>query len=164
MFAASANRGRARPGKEKIRDKKAAPAVGRAALLSLVKMMTYFTASFNPFPALKTGTFLAAILIASPVWGFLPLRAFLLLTEKVPNPTNVTVSPFLRAFWIAANVAVTAASASFLVHVAFATSSINSALFIGHPFKNCIFGKRFRKAISNFKKNPSFFIINNAAP
>jgi len=41
----------------------------------------------------------------------------------------------LSAFWIAANVALTAASASFLVHVAFATSSINSALFIGHPFK-----------------------------
>jgi hypothetical protein len=95
----------------------------------------YFTASFKPLPALKTGTFLAAILIASPVWGFLPLRAFLLLTEKVPNPTNVTLSPFLSAFWIAANVALTAASASFLVHVAFATSSINSALFIGHPFK-----------------------------
>src|SRR4030042_569548 len=92
----------------------------------------YFTASFRPFPALNTGTFLAAILMTAPVWGFLPVRAFLLLTPNVPNPTSVTALPFLSAFWIAANVAPTASAASFLLHVTFATSSINCALFINH--------------------------------
>ena len=58
----------------------------------------YFTASFRPFPALNTGTFLAAILMTAPVWGFLPVRAFLLLTPNVPNPTSVTASPFYKRF------------------------------------------------------------------
>jgi len=85
----------------------------------------YFTASLRPFPALNTGTFFAAIFIVAPVWGFLPVRAFLLLTRNVPKPTSVTAAPYLSAFWIAANVASIAASASFLVHVTFATSPIN---------------------------------------
>src|SRR5665647_1372500 len=96
----------------------------------MVKWSVYFTASFRPFPALNTGTFFAAILMTSPVWGFLPVRAFLLLTPNVPNPTSVTASPFLSAFWIAASVAPTASAASFLLHVTFATSSIKSALLM----------------------------------
>jgi hypothetical protein len=48
----------------------------------------------------------------------------------VPKPTSVTALPFLSAFWIAENVASTASTASFLVHVTFATSSINCALFM----------------------------------
>jgi hypothetical protein len=38
------------------------------------------------------------MLISFPVCGFLPLRAALLLTEKVPKPTRITLSPFFRAF------------------------------------------------------------------
>src|SRR5690554_2787162 len=49
----------------------------------------YFaTASFKAFPGLKTGTFLASIVIASPVWGLRPVRAPLSLTSKLPNPTS----------------------------------------------------------------------------
>src|ERR671916_388415 len=38
------------------------------------------TDSFRELPALKVGTFPAGILIFSPVWGFLPSRAFCSLT------------------------------------------------------------------------------------
>ena len=51
---------------------------------------SYFTASFNSLPATNFGTFFALILISAPVWGFLPFRAFLFPTLKVPNPTLVT--------------------------------------------------------------------------
>jgi hypothetical protein len=77
-------------------------------------------------------TFFAAILMTSPVWRFLPLRALLLLISNVPNHTSVTALPFLSVFRIAANVATNAISAYFLPHVTFATSSINSALFINY--------------------------------
>src|SRR5664280_1374021 len=100
--------------------------------MNIDKFLIYFTASFKPFPALNTATFFAAILMALPVWGFLPVRAFLFLTANVPNPTSVTESPFLSAFLIAASVASTAATASVLLHVTFATSSTNCALFINH--------------------------------
>ena len=76
------------------------------------------------------GTAFTNCLSPSPVCGFLPVRAFLLVTPNVPNPTSVTASLFLSAFVIAANVASTASSASFLLHVTFATSSINCPLFI----------------------------------
>ena len=36
------------------------------------------TVSFKALPGLKAGTFAALILMASPVWGFLPVRAALL--------------------------------------------------------------------------------------
>ena len=49
------------------------------------ELSVYFTASFRPFPALNTGTFLAAILMTAPVWGFLPVRAFLLVIPNVPK-------------------------------------------------------------------------------
>ena len=42
----------------------------------------------NSAPALNFTTFLAAILIVAPVWGFLPSRAALLETDHDPNPTN----------------------------------------------------------------------------
>ena len=47
----------------------------------------------NFFPAEKTGTFLAAILISLPVCGFLPVLAALCLRSKVPKPTKVTLLP-----------------------------------------------------------------------
>ncbi len=46
------------------------------------------TISLNFLPTLKPTVLLALILIVSPVWGFLPVRAFLFFTEKVPNPIS----------------------------------------------------------------------------
>jgi len=88
-------------------------------------------ASLSAFPALKPGTFEALILIASPVRGLRPVRAALLRTENVPNPTNVTVSPFLRAL-VTASIAASNAlpAAAFDRSAESATASISSALFI----------------------------------
>ena len=38
------------------------------------------------FPGVNPGAFLAAIIIGSPVFGFLPFFCFLALIENVPNP------------------------------------------------------------------------------
>ena len=50
------------------------------------------TASFKPLPDLNFVFFDAAIWIASPVLGFLPVVA-LWLTEKVPKPVIFTLPP-----------------------------------------------------------------------
>src|ERR1035437_5834312 len=55
------------------------------------------TAALNFEPAVNFGTVVAAIFSAAPVLGFLPVRAARLTDLKVPNPTRVTVSPFLTA-------------------------------------------------------------------
>jgi len=52
------------------------------------------------FPALKTGTLLAAILISVPVLGFLPVRAALPFTLKLPKPVKRTSFPLLSASFI----------------------------------------------------------------
>ena len=64
-----------------------------------IELKNYFllTASFKDLPALNTGALEAAILISSPVWGFLPFLAALFLTSKEPKPTNVIFSPFFKA-------------------------------------------------------------------
>jgi len=49
----------------------------------------YFTASLNSLAGLNLGVNLAAILIASPVLGFLPFRAFRLTILKVPKPEMI---------------------------------------------------------------------------
>ena len=54
------------------------------------------TALANSVPTLNFATFLAAILIAFPVRGLIPLRAALLTTLKVPNPIRIRLPPFLR--------------------------------------------------------------------
>src|SRR5512137_2425396 len=90
----------------------------------------YFTASFNALPAVNLGTFLAAILIGAPVWGFLPFLAALFVTENVPKPTRVTLSPFFSDFLIAVRAASRAFPASAFVQVNFATSVTRSCLFI----------------------------------
>jgi hypothetical protein len=43
---------------------------------------------------LNVRTFLADISHSAPVWGFRPLRAFLLLTTKLPKLDILTVSPW----------------------------------------------------------------------
>ena len=91
----------------------------------------YLTLSFKPLPALKPGTFDAAICIEAPVCGFLPSLAALCLTEKVPKPTSETVSPFPNASPIESNTASTALPAEALVTSADeATASTKSDLFI----------------------------------
>ena len=75
---------------------------------------------------MKVTAFLAAIWTVSPVLGFLPSRAALLLTPNVPNPTTGTFSPFFKALVIASKVASTALPAAALVNPAdFATASTN---------------------------------------
>lgn len=81
-------------------------------------MYNYFTASFNSFPALKAGTFEAAICISSPVCGLRPVRTDLSRTSNVPKPRICTFSPFANAFVIVSNNACVAA-ASFCVSSAF---------------------------------------------
>jgi len=46
--------------------------------------------------AVNFGTFVAGISIAPPVRGLRPFLAFLLKTEKIPNPTSVTFWPFFN--------------------------------------------------------------------
>src|SRR5512135_2055120 len=76
------------------------------------------TASFRALPARNLGTLAAAILISLPVCGFLPVRAFLLATSKLPKPTSVTRSPFFRALLTVVMKAPTAFSADALVRLA----------------------------------------------
>ena len=102
-----------------------------------MKNLIYFLA-FPPailveksFPALNLGTFLALIFMVAPVCGLRPLRAARAVTEKVPKPTKVTVSPFFK---VDTTAPVNASSASFacffVMPESLAICSINSALFI----------------------------------
>ena len=75
----------------------------------------YFTASFSCLPALNFGTLDAAIRRGAPVCGFLPIRAFLLTTEKVPNPTKLTFRPLFRELVTPSKKALTALLAWALV-------------------------------------------------
>src|SRR5688572_19541463 len=94
-------------------------------------MGVYFTASTKLVPALNFGVFLALILIASPVAGLRPIRAERFVTEKVPKPGSVTLSPFFSVLEIASRVASRALPASALVKSdPLAMASIKSPLFI----------------------------------
>ena len=82
-------------------------------------------------PALNFATFFALILMAAPVCGLRPVRAALLETEKVPNPTRVTLSPFFNVFAMVSVKESSAAVACFLlIPASSAILSINSPLFI----------------------------------
>jgi len=61
--------------------------------------MYYLTASFNPFPALNFGVFIAGILIFSPVLGFLPSLAALAPTLNEPKPIKVISPPLDNVFF-----------------------------------------------------------------
>jgi hypothetical protein len=67
------------------------PPVGEGNGLTFVFPLA---AALKAVPAQNLGTFLAAIFISLPVRGFLPFRAFLFMTENVPKPMRVTLSPF----------------------------------------------------------------------
>lgn len=55
------------------------------------------TTAFSPAPAENFGNVAAGILIASPVFGFFPLRALRFLTENVPQPVIWTFPPRLSS-------------------------------------------------------------------
>src|SRR5512140_1633060 len=89
------------------------------------------TASLSPLPALNLGTLAALILIASPVWGLRPVRAFRLLTLNVPKPVNLSFSPFFKLLVTAPRNAATASSACpFPIPASARTASTSSAFVI----------------------------------
>jgi hypothetical protein len=77
-------------------------------------------------PALNFGTLAAGIEITSPVLGLRPFLAFLLTTEKVPNPTRATFCPFFKAPFMEFKVESSAFAASTLLN--FAPDEILSVL------------------------------------
>ena len=82
-------------------------------------------------PALNLTTFLAAIVIASLVFGLIPVLSPFSLIENVPKPTNATLSPATNASSIAPEHASNAYLASTFDKPAFsAIALINSDLFI----------------------------------
>jgi hypothetical protein len=96
-----------------------------------VAKMSHLTASRKLFPALNFGVLLAGMKISRPVWGLRPFRAARDITENVPNPTSVTLSPLLKASWTLSTSAFNAFSASRLVISASLEMRVTkSALFI----------------------------------
>src|SRR6185295_16310121 len=81
--------------------------------------------------ALNLATFLALILMVSPLKGLRPVRAALLETEKVPKPTKVSLSPLFKVLvtpsWKESRAA---AAATLVMPASSAILLINSALFI----------------------------------
>jgi hypothetical protein len=73
-------------------------------------------AAFNSAPAENLGTFLAAILISLPVWGFLPFLAFLSATRNVPKPTRVALPP-ARIVWVMESVITASAFAAAVLEI-----------------------------------------------
>jgi len=69
-----------------------------AQLAKVLSADFYFTLSASFFAGLNFTTRLAAMVIFSPVCGFLPTCSALSATRKDPNPEMVTFSPFLIAF------------------------------------------------------------------
>src|SRR3989304_743413 len=92
--------------------------------------------SLNSLPGRNLGTFAALILMDSPVLGFLPFLAALLVTLKAPKPTRLTLSPFFTASITLLVKAFTAFSADALLREALAAIfSTISALVIFHLLK-----------------------------
>jgi hypothetical protein len=88
----------------------------------------------NLAPALNLATFLAAIFMAFPVWGFLPFQAFRFATEKLPNPGTISRSPFFKALAIPSKTPFTALpAAAFVTFASFATFATNSSFVMPLP-------------------------------
>ena len=56
--------------------------------------LTLLTSVESSLPGLNLATLFAFICNASPVFGFLPVLAFLFDVENVPNPTKEILPPF----------------------------------------------------------------------
>src|SRR4051794_33222426 len=90
-------------------------------------------AFLRPEPAVKRGTFDAAICIDSPGRGVRPSRAPRAATWNLPKPVNVTSPPPFNVLSMVFSTASTAAAASFLDRPAsWATLSTNSDFDIGY--------------------------------
>ena len=88
---------------------------------------SYLINFLNVLPGVNPGALRAANVIRSPVLGFLPTRAFLLLTLNVPNPVSTTFSPRFNESRMVFKVVWTASREALLVRFAFlATTSIRS--------------------------------------
>jgi hypothetical protein len=110
--------------------------------------MSYLlTVSLKALPAENFGSFFAAILIVAPVWGFLPVLAFLFESENVPKPTRATLSPFLTALVIASIAPSRALPAqAFVLPDAAAIFSIKSAfVMLLPPYKDIFDEDNFMK-------------------
>jgi hypothetical protein len=91
----------------------------------------FFTASLKLFPALKLGYAAAGIFNGSPVFGFLPSLADLILRSNVPNPVKVIFSPAATDAVTTPKAAFTTFSATFFsTPAASATASTNAFLLI----------------------------------
>src|ERR1700735_564877 len=77
-----------------------------------------FRLAFRAAPGLKRAFLDAAILISLPVAGLRPFPAARSRTEKVPNPTSRTSSPFLKVLMMPSSTASSAAAAETLVNSA----------------------------------------------
>jgi hypothetical protein len=99
-----------------------------------------FTAFFKSVPAANFVTRFAEIFKGWPVWGFRPVRALREPTEKVPNPTRVTLPPRFNVETTPSSVEFSALPAwTFESLASFAILSINSPLFmLLFPF--CVIG------------------------
>lgn len=89
------------------------------------------TAALKPAPALKVGTVVAAIFSASPVLGFLPVRAARLDALKVPKPISATSLPLATdAVMISSSASMDLPAAALETSVLVASASISSDLFM----------------------------------
>jgi hypothetical protein len=71
-------------------------------------LKNYLTASFKVLPALKTGDFIAGILIDSPVLGFTPFLAALSETLKAQKPVILTSFQSFNSFVVTSIIAASA--------------------------------------------------------
>src|SRR5215211_2267303 len=91
-------------------------------------------ASLRALPALKAGTFCAAIFIFWPVWGFLPSLALRSRTENFPKPVIWTSSSPLSASVTTRSKASKCLWASLVdTSASWATRSMSSVLFTSAP-------------------------------
>src|SRR5690606_256060 len=89
------------------------------------------TAPSKSAPALNFTTFLAAILIAFPVCGFLPSLSALSQTDQEPKPTNEIFSPLVKVCpTFFKNDSKADFAAAFVIPASSAIASINCVLFI----------------------------------
>src|SRR4030066_1918094 len=80
----------------------------------------YFFPGIASFAALATRnftTFLAGILIASPVWGFLPMRALRFTRTSLPRPGSVKA--FFASLYASAAMSSRICTANFFLMLAF---------------------------------------------
>src|SRR3954470_11598731 len=94
----------------------------------------------------------------SPVWGLRPVRAWRLLTEKVPKPTRVTLSPLFKVLVTASTKESRASLACVLeIPASSAILATNSALFIIVFLLDC---KLMCANLLAFAKQQNYFMLN----